>query len=113
MGRRTMGDSPDEGEREQRPARGPGPIEVLILAAWCGLAAGELEVAAQATRRLLSSSDRLYMMTRHFIWTVPTVNLFLFLALGAACALAARRWPRRGRWLGLRLVLFLAVLPTV
>ena len=58
-----------------------GPVDVLILAAWCGLAAGELDVAVRIAHRALSSTQRLYLMTRHFVWLVPLVNLVLFLGL--------------------------------
>ena len=53
------------------------------------------------------------MMTRHFVWLVPVINSLLFLAFGALCALATWRWPRRGGWLSLRLILVWAVLPTL
>ena len=70
-----------------------GPVDVLVLAAWCGLAAGELEVAARIVNRALSSTQRLYLMTRHFVWLVPLINLVLFLGVGVLLALATRRWP--------------------
>ena len=90
-----------------------GPLDVLILAAWCGLAAGELEVAARVAQRSLSSTNRLYELTRHFVWLVPVINMLLFLFFGAMWRLAARRWPRRAGWLGLRLILIGAFLPTL
>ena len=40
-----MSDSPEETEQAKGPARRLGPLDVLIVAAWSGLAAGELEVA--------------------------------------------------------------------
>jgi arylsulfatase A-like enzyme len=90
-----------------------GPAEVLVLAAWCGLAAGELEVATRILHRTFGSTHRLYLMTRHFVWLVPLINLALFLAAGALLALAARRWPRRGGWLGPRLIIAGALLPAL
>jgi arylsulfatase A-like enzyme len=91
----------------------PGPFHVLLLAGCCGLAAGELEVAVRVAQRSLSSTDRLYLMTRHFVWLVPLLDLLLFLAFGALCALATWRWPLRGRWLSVRIILVGAVLPTL
>src|SRR5262249_46930868 len=49
-------------------------------------------------------------MTRHFVWLVPLLSLLLFLAFGVLAALATWRWPRRGGWLGVRLVLVAACL---
>ena len=90
-----------------------GPIDVLVLAAWCGLVAGELEVAARVVPRALGWTDRLYMMTRHFVWLVPLINLVLFLGLGALLAWATRRWPRRVGWWSPRLIVTLALLPAL
>jgi hypothetical protein len=55
---------------------------VVVLSAWCGLAAGELEVIASVLRASLSSTNRLYLMTRHFVWVVPLVDGLLFLGMG-------------------------------
>jgi arylsulfatase A-like enzyme len=85
-------------------------MDVLLFAAWCGLAAGELEVVLRVARRALSTTDRMYLMTRHFVWLVPLVNLSLFLGFGLLCALATRIWPRRAGWLCPRLVVAWAVL---
>src|SRR6516225_4583011 len=82
-----------------------GPIDVLVLSAWCGLAAGELEVAARIVTRTLGSTHRLYMMTRHFVWLVPLINLGLFLGIGVLLARATRRWPRRAAWWSPRLII--------
>jgi hypothetical protein len=89
--------------------RRPGPIDVLVLAAWCGLAAGELDVAVRIANRTFSPTFRLYLSTRHFVWLIPLINLSLFLAVGALLALPARRWPRRGAWWGLRLIIACAL----
>jgi arylsulfatase A-like enzyme len=99
--------------RATSTASWPGPFHVLIFAGCCGLAAGELEVAVRVAHRSLSSADRLYVMPRHFVWLVPLLNLLLFLTLGALCALATWRWPRGGGWLGVRVILTWAVLPTL
>lgn len=113
MGKHGMGDGAEAIGRAGASARSYRPVDMLLLAAWCGLAAGELEVAVRVARRFLSSTDRLYMMTRHFVWLVPMLNALLFAALGGLCALAARRWPRRGGWLGVRLILLWSILPSV
>ena len=90
-----------------------GAIDVLLLSAWCGLAAGELEVGARVISRSLSSTDRLYQMTRHFVWLVPSIDLMLFLGFGLFLAVATRLWPRRAGWLSPRLILAWAVLPAL
>jgi hypothetical protein len=74
-------------ERATSTTSGPGPFRVLALAGWCGLVAGEMEVAIRVAQRSLSDTERLYLMTRHFVWLVPVLNLLLFLAFGALCAL--------------------------
>jgi arylsulfatase A-like enzyme len=90
-----------------------GPVDVLVLSAWCGLAAGELEVAARIVNRAFSSTHRLYMMTRHFVWLVPLINLVLFLGLGVLLVLATRLSPRRAGWLSPRLIVIWAILPVL
>lgn len=90
-----------------------GPVDVLILGAWCGLAAGELEVAARALYRAFGTTNRLYQMTRHFVWVVPLIDLLLFLAIGGLLALATWRWPQRVGWASPRLLVTLAILPAL
>ncbi len=90
-----------------------GPVDLLVLAAWCGLAAGELEVASRFLYRTFGSSLRLYLMTRHFVWLVPLIDLVLFLAGGVLLAGLARVWPRRGAWLGPRLIIAAALMPAL
>jgi arylsulfatase A-like enzyme len=97
--------------RSLQAARRLGPLDLLVLSAWCGLAAGELEVAARVVPRALDPTHRLYMMTRHFVWLVPLINLVLFLGIGTFLVLAARRWPRGAGWLGPRLIVAAAILP--
>jgi arylsulfatase A-like enzyme len=86
------------------------PVDVLLLAGWCGLAAGLLEVAI---RVLLHSIDpsRMYLMNRHFVWLIPLSNSLLFAGLGAVLALATKLLPRAGGWMSPRLVFFWAVFP--
>ncbi len=88
-----------------------GPLDVIVFAAWCGLAAGELEVITRVVYRNISATNRLYLMTRHFVWLVPLINLLLFVGLGTVLAGATKLWPRRAGWLSCRLICVLAVLP--
>jgi arylsulfatase A-like enzyme len=90
-----------------------GPLDVLVLSAWCGLAAGELEVAARVLYKHWSATNQLYGMTRHFVWVVPLVDLSLFLGMGTCWAVATKLWPRRAGWLGPRLIVALAILPAL
>jgi len=101
--------------RAKAPARGPrlGTLDLLLLSAWCGLVGGELEVAAHVGSRAFSPINQLYLMTRHFAWLIPLIDLALFLAIGAPLAMAARRWPRRAGWWAPRLIIVLALLPAL
>ncbi len=99
--------------RSPEVARRLGPLDVLVLSAWCGLAAGELEVAARIAYRALSSTNQLFSMTRHFVWLVPVIDLWLFLGFGVLLALATRLWPRQAGWLSPRLIITWAVLPVL
>jgi arylsulfatase A-like enzyme len=96
-----------------RPADRLGPVDVLWLAALCGLAGGELEVASRVVRRAFGTTDRMYLLTRHFFWLVPLIDLALFLGFGVLCAAATRWWPRRAGWLCPRLIVIGAVLPAL
>ena len=90
-----------------------GPLDVLVLSAWCGMAAGELEVAARVLYKHWSATNQLYGMTRHFVWVVPLVDLSLFLGMGLSWAVATKLWPRRAGWLGLRFIVAVAILPAL
>ena len=95
------------------PAKTPrlGPLDVLLLSAWCGLAAGELEVAARLAYRALSTTNRLYTITRHFVWLVPSLELLaLSCHRGPSRAGHTALAPRTG-WLSPRLLCFLTILP--
>jgi hypothetical protein len=41
--------------------------DVLALAIWCGLAAGWLEVGTRVLCKSVIGTNRLYLMTRHFV----------------------------------------------
>jgi arylsulfatase A-like enzyme len=90
-----------------------GPLDVLVFSLWCGLAGGLLEVGARVVGKTYFSTNRLYMMSRHFVWLAPLSNLLLFAVLGAFLAMGAKLWPRLGRWIGPRLILFLTLLPVL
>jgi arylsulfatase A-like enzyme len=89
------------------------PVEILLLAASCGLAAGWLEVGTRIIARWIEPTGRLYMMTRHFVWLVPLSDLALFVGVGTLLAAAAGLAPRAGRWLGPRVIGALWILPTL
>ena len=93
--------------------RQDGPSDVLILAAWCGLAAGLLEVGARILCRCINPTDRLYQVSRHFVWLAPLTYLLLFLAMGLFLAAVTRLWPRRGGWLSRRLIVACALVPAL
>ena len=89
------------------------PVDLLVLSAWCGLVGGELDVAARIINRSLSSTPRLYLVTRHFVWVVPLVNLTLFLTLSVLLALTMRLFPIKFGWLCPRLIITLACFPVL
>jgi arylsulfatase A-like enzyme len=89
----------------------PGPWAILRLSAWCGLVAGLLEVAMLILRKSTWDPNRLYGMSRHFVWLIPLTNLGLFLALGAFLAGVTAFRPRRGGWLAARLLFAMTLLP--
>jgi arylsulfatase A-like enzyme len=93
-------------------ARGrAGRFPVLIVAVWCGLGSGLLEVGTIVVRKRTFDPNRLYEMSHHFVWLIPLTNLSLFLASGVALKLLALAWPRRIDWLAPRLLGALTLLP--
>jgi arylsulfatase A-like enzyme len=84
-----------------------------MLAAWCGLAAGWLEVGARVGCRLVDPTKRLYQLNRHFVWLAPLSYLVLFLAVGLLLAGATRLWPRRGGWFCRRFIVASAMAPAL
>jgi arylsulfatase A-like enzyme len=87
------------------------PLNMFILSAWFGLLGGLLEVGVRVIPRGVDSTNRLYGMSRHFLWLVPLANLLVFTGVGIIVAWASKLWPRRAAWFCPRLVCFLAVLP--
>jgi hypothetical protein len=92
---------------------GLAPSDVLALAAWCGVAAGCLEVATRVLAKNLVGTNRLYMMSRHFVWVVPIMNILVFCAVGLGLALATKLVPWFGRWLSPRLLCAVTILPAL
>src|SRR5262249_51033554 len=92
--------------RSSSPRSGPAlaPLEGLALSAWCGLAAAWLEVGTRVLCRSIDPANRLYMMSRHFVWLTPLANLLLFLGLGWLLALMTKLFPRRGAWISPRIL---------
>jgi arylsulfatase A-like enzyme len=88
-----------------------GAVDVLMWSTWLGLVAGLLEVGTRVVCRAIDPTNRLYLMSRHFVWLTPLANLILFLVLGLCLARVTRRWPRPGGWLSARLLCALAILP--
>jgi arylsulfatase A-like enzyme len=86
-------------------------LPFLVLSAWCGLVAGLLEVGTIVLRKQVFDSNRLYGMSRHFIWLIPVTNLTVFLAFGIVLCLVVFAWPRPGKWVAARLLAALTLLP--
>jgi len=84
--------------------------QLLALSLWCGLVAGTLEVGALVLRKRTFDLNQFYWISRHFVWLIPLTNLLIFLSLGLGLAVLCYGWPRRGRWLGARLLCALTLL---
>lgn len=113
-------DSSAEPSREPGNSRSPaaraaptrlGPLTLVILSAWCGLVAGLLEVATVTVRKSAFDVNRLYGMTRHFVWLVPLTNFGLFVGLGLVLAIVVKLRPRRGGWVATRVLFAMTLLP--
>ena len=52
-------------------------LPLLLIASWCGLVSGLLEVATLIVRKWAFDFNHLYWMSRHFIWLIPLINLLL------------------------------------
>jgi arylsulfatase A-like enzyme len=90
-----------------------GAGHVLVLATWCGLAAGLLEVGSRVFFRIINPTDRLYQVSRHFVWLAPLIYCCLFIVMGLFLAAVTRLWRRRGAWLSRRLIVACAIVPAL
>jgi arylsulfatase A-like enzyme len=95
---------------ERQPIRGR---DLLFLSAWCGLAAGLLEVGTKVLYRAIEPSQRLYLMSHHFIWLSPLANLAFFVVIGLLLAVAIMLAPRATGWFGPRLLCACMILPVL
>jgi arylsulfatase A-like enzyme len=106
------------GFKEDRgPAAGEpcGPRDLVRAAAWFGMVAGWLELAAVAARRAIDpriSMDSL-RTNRNFAWMIPLSDLLIFVAVGLLVGGVARRRPGVARWVGWRLYPALAAMALV
>jgi arylsulfatase A-like enzyme len=87
--------------------------DLLFLSAWCGLAAGLLEVGTKVLCRAIDPSQRLYLMSHHFIWLGPLSNLAFFLGIGLILAASIKLAPRATDWFGPRLICACTILPVL
>jgi arylsulfatase A-like enzyme len=87
--------------------------DLLVLSAWCGLAAGLLETGTRVLCRAFHPSQRLYVMSRHFVWLGPLANLVFFLAIGLVLAVAMKVAPRAVGWFAPRLLCACTILPVL
>jgi arylsulfatase A-like enzyme len=116
MGSTTYPDLTTSSRRSARSGKAPrwlGPLDVLFLSAWCGLAGGLLEVGTKVLCRNINPTNRLYQVSRHFVWLAPLTYLVLFLAMGLFLAAVTRLLPRRGGWLSRRLIVACGLVPAL
>jgi arylsulfatase A-like enzyme len=90
-----------------------GAVDLFLLSAWCGLAAGLLEALVRVVCGSIEPIQRLYMVSRHFLWLGPLANLLLFLGMGLVLSVAVKLSPRAVGWLGPRLICAGATLPVL
>ena len=90
-----------------------GARDVFVLAAWCGLLGGWLEVSTRLLCKSLIGTNRLFLMTKHFVWLVPLTNLLIFVAAGVLLAIATKLLPRPFAWLSPRFLCLFAALPSL
>jgi arylsulfatase A-like enzyme len=114
MGSTTYPDLTTPSRRTARSGKAPrwlGPLDVLFLSAWCGLAGGLLEVGTKVLCRNINPTNRMYQVSRHFVWLAPLTYLLLFVAMGLFLAAVTRLWPRRGGWLSRHLIVACGLVP--
>lgn len=72
------------------------PRDLFWLSAFLGLATGWLELALVIVNRPIKDSAPLFFRAnRNIVWSIPLVDLLLFLALGVAFILSRRLWQDR------------------
>jgi arylsulfatase A-like enzyme len=99
---------------QARPVRHRiGAVDLFLLSAWGGLAAGLLEALARVACRAIDPSQRIYLVSRHFLWLGPLSNLLFFLGLGLFLSMAVKLSPRAAGWLCPRIVCVCAVFPVL
>ena len=76
-------------------------VDLFLFSAWCGLASGLLEVGTKVLCRAVDPSQRLYLMSQHFVWLAPLSSLLLFLVMGLVLSVAVKLSPRRSDGLAL------------
>jgi arylsulfatase A-like enzyme len=102
------------GQSTPGPAMGRlGFISLFLVATWCGLVAGLLEVSTIVLRKNTFDPDRLYKTSRHFVWLIPVSNVCVYLTLALLGCGIAIVWPRRGCWLVKRFFCALVLLPAI
>jgi arylsulfatase A-like enzyme len=88
-----------------------GPLSALRIALWLGLVIGLAElVLTRIQKPLTDPSPGLFRMNRHIIWTIQTVDFFVFGLVGLMVALVLRLYPRIGVRVALGPLVFLATL---
>ncbi len=99
--------TPDpEGEARSTTAK-IGPLSILLMASWFGLAAGLLELVLLVVRVRLFEKG-FFLRSMHFVWMVPVSDLAIFGSWGLLLALASwLGWRLPNRWV-LGSFLFLA-----
>jgi arylsulfatase A-like enzyme len=95
------------------PAARLGLVSFLALSTWCGLVAGLLEVGTVVASKQTFDSNQLYGMSHHFVWLIPMANVGIFVALGVLGCLIGLAWRRGGRWLRVRALCALVLLPVL
>ncbi len=103
----AVGRTPDRDASGDRSGSG----SLLVVAAWCGLVSGLLEVGATVLRKQTVEVNQFYWTSRHFVWLVPLIDLAIFLGLGMVLSVTAWLSRRRLEGCSARVVGGLALLP--